>query len=403
MARWHFFTRRGAGTRVGCSYQISSGAETGFRFPYLLCEFQHTIRVAVLSVVCIMLAEVVKAHETTEVERELLAAHQSIGQMVVEIETRLFMERRKTIERSKLRIWQDGASRRCDKRREVLDASEKRIGEPQRMASLETADHLVCWNSNPTKPDAQTAAYWERRTVENLQAYDGSLSFDVRLLGVCPSGTCVMRNTPMDVVVGSANRTAPADVVVTGALTTVTYTRPSGTKATQVFSLRGGTHVLDRVKLESERGSLTMAARYPEAPTSGFYIPEHIEVIQTSGDTTDYHEQTEIAVVSINDPISKRQHFAIEAMQLPPGTWVVGGAIPPSLEKPGHHVEWDGKELKLVPNQAKNAALSVRTSGSPLPVSGRRRSEFGWLVAGSLLLLGSAVAFWVWRQHTGKK
>ena len=345
---------------------------------------------------------VARGSDITEYESDLIAQRQAITQIVVELESESRIEKSRTVVRSKRRIWQDGQQRRCDEIREVFDLNMTQLEAPYRRVAIETRNGIVEWNGQVQPDDTYLTAHWEQTTREALRVLDPFLPFDARWLGVTPSAPAQMRGKPFDAIVGAQNRTAAAKVTVNGKEILLDYTRPGGATVSQRYGHCGDQVILEHFTLVSPPNrQVTMDCRYPKAPEHAVAYPESVELKQFTSESIEIHDRSTIRVESINAAIPA-SIFTIEGIGLPIGTVVIGSAIPPELRKEFHHVEWDGRKLVLVSNKAIPSGgnpSDIRMSGSPISSVGRRQSEYVWLIAGSIFLLISAVAFAVYRRR----
>jgi hypothetical protein len=100
----------------------------------------------------------------------------------------------------------------------------------------------------------------------------------------------------------------------------------------------------------------TLECSYPEPLVGGFMFPDSIEskYIRDDyfgrGDYVIFHETSKVRLKSVNEVIPASR-FSLADAGLPAGTPVNGNAIPPELNKPYHHIQWDGRALVPVSNE----------------------------------------------------
>jgi hypothetical protein len=291
------------------------------------------------------------AMEPTDYERELIAERRSIVQLHLEMETDLTAGNGVQLTRSKRTIWQDGDKRRCDEIREYLDGKGVTEVPPHRFVFIETPEYLVFWNSRPQPPPFRLCAHFEVPSQRKLMLF-GSPVYDARPIGLEFTFLLHLRDRPWDSIIATTNRNAPATVEQKGDQIKVSFTTVNDLVVEQFYEKRGQKHLLRSLTIREDKVQqrTTMECSYPDTLIGGFAFPDSIESKHVRDDGyVVFHEKSKIRLKSINEAIP-RSRFSIATAELPPGTPVIGDAIPPELIKPFHHIQWDGEALVPVSN-----------------------------------------------------
>jgi len=287
--------------------------------------------------------------ETTEYERALQGERRSIQQIHLEMESDYVCGNGTSVTRSKREIWQDGDKRRCDEIREYLDGKGVTEVPPHRFVSIETPEYFVAWNSRD-----DVSAYFGLKSERNYRGHKLLLPPDPRLLGLAASETFALygQGPCWDRVIDSANRVTPVEIKMEAGSVKVTFAVASGTAVEQVYVLLGKKQLLRSLTLSDEQIRWTMKWDYPTEHVAGIAFPSDLHIKDVHGDEVRSEEKSKIHVLAINEPI-ERSRFSIVTAGLPPGTPVIGAAVPAGLLKgfPYHHIEWNGEALVPVENR----------------------------------------------------
>ena len=301
------------------------------------------------------------AIEPTDYERELLVERRAIVQIHLEMDTDLTAGNGVQLTRSKRAIWQVGEKRRCDEIREYLDGKGVTEVPPHRLVSIETPEYFVWWDGRPQPPPTRRCAYFGTASDVNYKGYKLMMPFDARRIGLQYTFILHNRDLPWEFIIASPERAAPATVEINGDQAKVSYTRIKNViKLTveQVYEKRGGKYLLRSVNVGDDSEyhyRTTMECSYPDTLVAGLAMPDSIECKRVRddfygrGDYVEFQEKSKIRVKSVNEAIP-RSRFSIVTAELPPGTPVIGDAIPPELLKPFHHIQWNGEALVPVSN-----------------------------------------------------
>jgi hypothetical protein len=306
-------------------------------------------RLAYVLATILVLTKPLSAIEPATIEVEVLKHRRSIKSIVVDVESRMSLPQQGRVETSVRRIWQDGGFRKCDATVQILDASERPLEPRFHSVSLESPEFFAFWSDRGEGPAGRKVGHLEKWGTENIKAFSRYWSFDPRLLGLNPQSLSLLRDSALDAVVASKNRTAPAAITENDEGILLTYERASGTVVTQLYQRVGEQHLLRKAILENTKSRLSMECQWDSGITGGALFPHKISVIQTVGEDIAYDEDVTISVISLDEPIPPLT-FTLESLGLRPGTPIVGTAIPPALINRMHHVEWDGRRLVSAPN-----------------------------------------------------
>jgi len=257
------------------------------------------------------------------------------------------------VTRSKKYVWQDGAKRRCDELLEYLDGQGVTEVPPHRHVSIETPEYIVHWNGRPTPPPTKRCAHFELSSPKNLKQFEPMFPSDFRPVGLVQTWLLHSREYPWDAVIGTPDRIDPVTVAKNGEQVTVSFVKQMKSRlfVEQSYERRGEKYLLRRVAVRDENNKYrtTMQCNYPDALSAGFMLPNEIESTHARDDYVIYQEKSKVRIKSVNEPIPASP-FSIASAGLPPGTPVIGDAIPPGLILQFHHVEWNGQALVPVPN-----------------------------------------------------
>lgn len=293
------------------------------------------------------------AVEITDLERTIWDQRRSIAQMHLEMHTETSWSSKKQMIKSTREIWIDGRKRRCDERREVAEQGSGSKVDAFPIVAIDAPGLVVLWNGAPQKPGTRRVVHCERGLPNEIKVFESFLPFDARWVGVSVWHADFLREGPIDWVIASPNRTSPATVTDRGREIDVSFARASGSIVKQTYLRSEGNQRLIRLSVESKQPGQWRSAveySYPSRLPGGIGIPNRIETLQTTGESVAFHEVSIVTVKSINQPIPPTR-FSIDTIGLPPGTPVVGSALPQSLIKANHHVQWNGNALVAVSNR----------------------------------------------------
>ncbi len=324
-----------------------------------LSSLRTTIVFATLAgLLATVLGAKLPAIEPTKYEQDLLSERRSIVQLHLEIDSDFTQGSGGRLTRRNRTIWQDGDKRRCDEMREYLDGTGVTEIPPYRVVSIETPEHLIHWDGRPQTAPFKLVANFEVPTERKRKLLLGSSIPDARPIGLTFTFLLHLRERdwPWDRIVGTPERLAPAVVETNGEKVKVSFTRNVNSlqfEVEQLYEKRGEKYLLRKLAVTGDGKSkeeLTMECRYPDTLLGGYAFPNYVECMQVRDNIVKLHDKSSIRLKSVNEalPASK---FSIEDAGLPKGTPVDGDAIPPELNRPFHHIQWDGQALVPVSNR----------------------------------------------------